>query len=172
MRFRIRAETIRKLKQRISVPVLAIVLVGASLPQPAHSAPADRFPRYLPTQYQTVEPTIVPEQIQGLPRIPAKPRPAQRSLWATVTAYSSTVDQTDASPFITASGTHVHHGTIAWNSMPIGTEVRFPDVFGDRVFTVEDRLNARASAYHLDIWMETREEAIQWGAKVLKVEVL
>lgn len=88
-----------------------------------------------------------------------------------VTAYSSTVDQCDDTPFITASGTHVRDGIIAANFLPIGTKVRFPDAYGDKVFVVEDRMNARYT-YHADIWMETREKAKQWGIKHLNIEIL
>jgi 3D (Asp-Asp-Asp) domain-containing protein len=87
------------------------------------------------------------------------------------TAYSSTVDQTDDSPFITASGTHVHNGTLACNFLRFGTRVRIPQYYGDKVFIVEDRMAKRFS-HKMDIWMETREEAIQFGARTVKVEVL
>ncbi|MFH0853845.1 MAG: hypothetical protein V1853_05615 [bacterium] len=106
-------------------------------------------------------------------RLPViKQRPAKKTIHLTVTAYSSTVDQTDSSPFITASGTHVHDGTLAHNYLPIGTQVRFPDIFGNKIFVVEDRLNARYGPYMADIWMPTRDQAIQWGAKVLRMEIL
>lgn len=88
-----------------------------------------------------------------------------------VTAYSSTPDQTDSSPFITASGTHVHEGTIACNFLDFGTYVRFPDLYGDRIFVVEDRMALRNS-HKIDIWFGSRWEAIQFGVKYLKVEVL
>jgi len=87
-----------------------------------------------------------------------------------VTAYSSTPDQTSGNPFITASGAHVHEGTFAVNGIPFGTKIRIPDYFGDRIFTVEDRMNARYSSYHGDIWMETRAEAKQWGARHIQIE--
>src|SRR5258708_6536739 len=54
-----------------------------------------------------------------------------------VTAYSSTPDQTDDTPFITASGYHVHDGVIAANFLPFGTKLTIPSVFGDKIFTVE-----------------------------------
>lgn len=90
----------------------------------------------------------------------------------TVTAYSSTVDQCDGDPFTAASGAKVHDGMLAHNGLPFGTKVRFPDVFGDKIFTVEDRLNARKGWYIADIWMPTRDAAKQWGAPVLKMEIL
>jgi len=89
----------------------------------------------------------------------------------TVTAYSSTVDQTDSSPFITANGSHVHPGTIAANFLPFGTKVKFPDYFGDRIFVVEDRTNAKYSS-RIDIWMETREAALQFGKRHLVAVVV
>jgi len=86
-----------------------------------------------------------------------------------VTAFSSTVDQTDSTPFITASGTHVHDGTIAANFLKFGTKVKFPSLYGDKIFTVEDRMK---SNYKVDIWFPTRQEALNFGAKRLEMEIL
>lgn len=91
--------------------------------------------------------------------------------WVTVTAYSSTVDQCDSSPFYTASGTHVHSGTIASNFLKFGTKVRFPSVYGDRIFIVEDRMNVRFNN-RVDIWFPTRQEAKSFGAKRLEIEIV
>lgn len=88
-----------------------------------------------------------------------------------VSAYSSTPDQTDDSPFIMASGKHVYDGAVAANFLPLGTKVRFPDLYGDKVFTVEDRMNKRYH-YKMDIWMETRLEALKFGVKNLRYEVV
>ncbi len=86
------------------------------------------------------------------------------------TAYNSEVGQTDSTPFITASGTHVRHGVLAANFLPIGTRVKIPEIYGDQVFIVEDRMNAR---YHkkVDIWMENHSDAIVFGSKNIKIEV-
>ena len=91
-------------------------------------------------------------------------------MYVTVTAYSSTPDQTDDSPFITANGTWVHDGTLAANFLRFGTRVRFPDYSGDKIYVVEDRMNQRYT-YRADIWMETREEAKKFGVKYLKIEI-
>ena len=88
-----------------------------------------------------------------------------------VTAYSSTPDQTDDSPFITAMGSSVRDGIVACNFLKFGTKVRLPEVYGDKVFIVEDRM-ARRNSYKLDVWMETREQALQFGAKRLTLEIL
>lgn len=84
------------------------------------------------------------------------------------TAYSSTVDQTDSSPFITASGTHVHDGTIAANFLKFGTRVKIPDIYGDRIFTVEDRMRDN---HKVDVWFPSREQALKFGVKRTKIVV-
>lgn len=92
-----------------------------------------------------------------------------------ITAYSSTVDQTDSTPCITANGfnlcTHNQEDVIAANFLPFGTKVRIPDYFGDRIFTVQDRMNARYY-YRADIWLRDRADAIKWGYKYAKIEVV
>ncbi len=87
-----------------------------------------------------------------------------------ITAYSSTVGQTDDTPFIMASGNYVYDGAIAANFLPLGTKVRFPELFGDKVFTVEDRMNKRFQD-RIDIWIESRSEALSFGMKYTIVEI-
>ncbi len=91
--------------------------------------------------------------------------------WVTVTAYSSTPDQTDSTPFITASGTDVRDGVVACNFLRFGTRVRFPHLYGDKIFVVEDRM-ALKNSHKVDIWFSSRSQAKEFGVKTLKVEVL
>lgn len=88
-----------------------------------------------------------------------------------LTAYSSTVWQTDDSPFITASGSRVREGIVAANSLPFGTKILIPELFGDRVFTVEDRM-APKNYHKIDIWFPSTEQAFEFGVKKAKVVVL
>lgn len=98
--------------------------------------------------------------------------PARKTHVVSATAYSSTPDQTDDTPFITAMGTHVRDGIIATNMLPFGTRVRIPSVFGNKVFIVEDRMNKRYWD-RIDVWFPDRESAIQFGLKrSLIIEVL
>lgn len=97
---------------------------------------------------------------------------AVKTIKVVITAYSSTPDQTDEDPFITASGKYVRDGIIANNMLPFGTKVRIPELFGDKVFVVEDRMNRRKSDYHFDIWMEDRPLAVNFGVKNAEIEVL
>lgn len=102
--------------------------------------------------------------LEGEPRI-------VREHWLTVTAYSSEPRQTDSTPFTTAWITPVRDGVVALNFLPKGSMVRFPDLYGDKVFYVEDRMNVRYP-YRADIWMYTREEAVGFGLKYLRMEEL
>jgi len=97
--------------------------------------------------------------------------PASWSVEVRVTAYSSRVEETDDTPFVTASGTNVRPGVVAANWLPMGTKVRIPKIFGDRVFTVEDRMHKR-NGDKLDVWFPTTEEALRFGTQVTRIEVL
>lgn len=88
----------------------------------------------------------------------------------TASAYNSLPEQTDDTPFITASGTHVRDGVLAANFLPIGTLVTIPDMYGDKVFVVEDRMNARYQN-NVDIWMESYAEAKKFGRRSVEIHV-
>jgi len=95
-----------------------------------------------------------------------------RRIRVVLTGYSSTVAQTDSTPFITANGTYVRDGIVANNGLPFGTELRIPELFGDKLFSVQDRMHARKGSYHFDIWFPTYEQAKNFGVKYAYVEVL
>ena len=87
------------------------------------------------------------------------------------TAYSSTPDQTDDSPFITAMGTYVRDGLVAANFLPFGTRIKIPDIYGDKIFIVEDRMNKRYW-HKVDIWFPDRESAMQFGLRTIRIQIL
>jgi len=96
---------------------------------------------------------------------------SSRSVEVVITGYSSTEDQTDDTPFITASGKTVRSGRIAAHWLPLGSKVRIPELYGNRVFVVEDRMHPKNDG-KVDIWFQTREEAIKFGLRKARVEVL
>ena len=89
-----------------------------------------------------------------------------------VTAYSSTTWQTDDTPFITANGSTVRDGIVANNMLPFGTAITLPELYGNKVFTVEDRMHSRKGDYHVDIWFPTLEQAQKFGVKETYIEVM
>lgn len=95
-----------------------------------------------------------------------------RKIKVIVTAYSSTAWQTDDTPFITANGSTVRDGIVANNMLPFGTAITLPELYGNKVFTVEDRMHSRKSKYQIDIWFPTLEEAQEFGVKETYIEVV
>ena len=94
-----------------------------------------------------------------------------KNVEVTVTAYSSREVETDETPYLTAAGTRVRTGVVAANWLPLGAKVRIPGIFGDQVFTVEDRM-ARKNRYKLDIWFPNTEDALRFGVKTTLIEIL
>ena len=90
-------------------------------------------------------------------------------IYVRTTAYSSTVDQCDSDPFTTASGTKVKDGTVACNFLKFGTKIRFPEIYGHKIFTVEDRM---ADNTMMDIWFSDRQSALSFGKQVLLVQII
>lgn len=91
---------------------------------------------------------------------------------AVLTAYSSTVDQCDDDPFIAASGKRVYDGMVAANWLPLGTKIKIPALYGDKIFTVDDRMNARYGYGRMDIWMDApRWKVNEFGVKRVEIEV-
>lgn len=95
-----------------------------------------------------------------------------RKIKVIVTAYSSTTWQTDDTPFTTANGSTVRDGIVANNMLPFGTAITLPELYGNKVFTVEDRMHSRKSKYQIDIWFPTLEEAQKFGVKETYIEVV
>jgi len=104
---------------------------------------------------------------------PSNPEPkVLQKVPVIITAYSSTSWETDNDPYLTAAGTQVQDGVVANNYFPFGTKIKVPEIFGDKVFTVEDRMNWKKSDYHIDIWFASYWDALNFGAKETYIEVL
>lgn len=88
-----------------------------------------------------------------------------------VTAYSSSVDETDSTPLITAAGTEVRDGVLAANFLPFGTIVQIPSLFGDKHFVIEDRMNWRKN-WVVDVWMPSKKKAIDFGSHLTEIVVV
>ena len=85
--------------------------------------------------------------------------------WVVATAYSSDRAQTDSTPCFPAMDFDMcaHYeetgleNTIATNFLPLGTKVRFPELYGDKVFVVRDRMNSRYNGTNrIDIWVGSK----------------
>ncbi len=94
-----------------------------------------------------------------------------KELVVTVTAYSSTPDQTDDDPFTMANGHRVHAGAIAANFLSFGTRIMIPELYGNKIFIVEDRMNKRFPN-RIDIWFPNRKTVDDFGVQTLKIQII
>ena len=114
-----------------------------------------------------INPNLLPE---------IKNRKSNYKVKMTITAYSSNVEQTDSTPCTTASGLNVcernQEDIVAtnFNWLPFGTQVKIPELYGEKVFIIHDRMNSRYTT-HLDIWQQNYDKAIHFGAKHATVEI-
>jgi len=89
-------------------------------------------------------------------------------VWAT--AYTSSREECDNTPFITASGKRVFWGVIAADKrFKFGTKVYIP--YFQKVFVVLDRGSA-IRGNRIDIWMRDKKSAIKFGRKKLEIYIL
>jgi 3D (Asp-Asp-Asp) domain-containing protein len=66
----------------------------------------------------------------------------------------------------------VYDGLIAANWLPYNTKIRIPDMFGDKIFTVNDRMNPRYDTGRLDVWMPSRVDAKQFGIRHIRIQIV
>ena len=92
-----------------------------------------------------------------------------KTVW--VTAYTSDPDETSDHPLITASGGMVRDGEVAANFLPFGTKIQIPALFGDKIFTVEDRTSPKFGG-RVDIWMPTYNKAVNFGIQSAQIVIL
>ncbi len=119
--------------------------------------------------------TIAIVNVLNTPMLPAQKATEAIVMNVVATAYSPRVQETDSTPFITASGTRTRDGVIAANFLPFGTKVRLPGYFGDKIFTIEDRMNRRythAYPHRIDILFEETKQAIHFGRQEITLEII
>lgn len=92
-----------------------------------------------------------------------------KTIEAVITAYTSSVDETDSTPFETASGAHTSAGVLACPpEYAFGTQVKI----GEATYSCEDRMNERYwKVQHFDVWVHTKAEARQWGSTEQEITI-
>lgn len=114
-----------------------------------------------------------------------------RKVWRLeATAYTSSVRETDPTPFVTATGMRTRLGILAVSPdllrlFPYGTKVRlrdlgsvygrgrgqFDDLFRDRIFVVADVMHPRMRE-KVDVWLPDRATALRFGRRLVELEVV
>jgi 3D (Asp-Asp-Asp) domain-containing protein len=138
----------------------------------------------------TIKPAAKPTAKPIKPAV-ARPKTTGRSLVVRSTAYNSMPGQTDASPFKTATGARTRFGIVALSrdllrSIPYGSKVVLEDMgswsngsgrgkynvmLSKMIFVVEDTMHPRKRST-VDVWFPARRQAIQWGARRLRIRVV
>ena len=146
--------------ERVIVPIVfaALTLIWGGYPRDLDS-------------FSPIELSAAIESFKGVHNEEAVAQEEASPITVWVTAYSSTPEETDETPFVTAYGTEARDGIIASNFLPFGTRVQIPKLFGDRVFVVEDRMHRRKSDF-VDIWMATKEAAQEFGIHQTEIVVV
>ena len=161
-----RSDRRRRLVRIASLTLMAagILVVGSAWPEEV----AERV----------VMPLAVQIELPQLPIHPPEPPPARRAprhllrIPVTVTGYSSSVGQTDDSPYVTASNTRVRTGIVALSrdllrEFTPGAPFAFGDLVeieGAGVFQVEDTM-AQRHRKRADIWFSSTMAATRWGKR-------
>lgn len=98
-----------------------------------------------------------------------EPPPIHNVVMAEVSAYTSSIDETDETPDITASGERTRDGVAACPSRyKFGTKIEI----GGKEYVCLDRMNARyRDGNYFDIWIEGKKEALEWGRRTLSVNI-
>lgn len=164
----------------LPAPAVAAQAVRDALAPEAVAAPV-AFPQAAPAQPTPAQAAQTRAQaIEQAQTVLAQGVRTGRSVIARATAYNSLAAQTDSTPFITATGTRTRPGVVALSrdllrTFPYGSRITIEDLSGKynnllrgRVFYVEDTMAARKTN-SIDIWMGTRSQALQFGARQVRI---
>lgn len=143
------------------------------------------FPQVAGAEMSAEEEVVVVETTEKLAFPETSEVEPSYEMWVIATAYSSDPAQTDSTPCIPAKSNfdlceyfedYGRADTIAANFLALDKQVRFElegtEGIGDHVYYVRDRMNAKYNGTNrIDIWMPTKEQAITFGVKRLKMKV-
>ena len=161
------------MKPGLIILLISVILFGISLPGTLRAPRVEADLVEVSNQKISRELAIV--EGNSLLPVSEPTNPEPQPVWkirVVITGYSSTLWETDDDPYITAAGTWVRDGIVANNWLPIGTKIKIPELFGDRIFVVEDRMSWTKGNYHIDIWFPSYWEALNFGAKRTYIEIL
>lgn len=114
-----------------------------------------------------VEEVNTVETLKEEPKKKVEPK-IREEVVAEITAYTASVDETDDTPNITASGKVVGPGMVACPyKYKFGTRVM---ILG-KIYTCEDRMS-RKYPDRFDIFVGSKQEAYNFGIKTLTVKIL
>lgn len=117
------------------------------------------------------ENTIIPINAPYYPSVHILGSVVGEGMLRTITSYNPVPEQTDDTPFITASGIDIretNYQICASNEFPFGTIIR---IEGLGACEIQDRTNKRYK-YRIDWLTMTEDEAMEIGKKNLEIEIV
>ena len=103
----------------------------------------------------------------------------KEGIWVNVrlSFYTASVNECDATPDITASGTKIHIGTCAVPKLiSFGTKILIPDIpLENKLYVAEDRgskINTKNGVMNIDIYVESKAQARKLGVIRTKAKIL
>jgi len=166
---------IHRISEKVAVVVVLLGLAIASVPvQPVQAS----FEQFAMSILSNAMPITFAKNKSSFPV--AGDREPTKTITVVSTAFNSLEGQTDDSPCIPAMSSfnlcdfyeeHGYGNSVAANFLPLGTQVQFPDLYGDKIFVVRDRMNKRYGQGRVDIWLPTYAEAKTFGVKRLKMNI-
>ena len=159
----------------IACIVFMIALCIVAIPQTTYAEPKNEKDDVSHTLFHNGKLTIC--------KLDKKAYEVVRIIEGKLSAYTNTVWQTDDTPNFTASQFDLRtlkagEGVVANNYLPFGTKVRIPDLFGDMIFTVQDRGNPNHfdTVRRFDVYLPGGEkgvqEAMKFGRRTARVEIV
>jgi len=121
-------------------------------------------------------------QISSLVSLPVLYDKPVEKMTVIATSYNSHESQTDSTPCISANGYDLceadQENVIAANFLPLGSKITVPELYGDQIFTVVDRMNSRYPKFcvgttcRIDFWKRSYSDARNFGKKTIEIIVL
>jgi 3D (Asp-Asp-Asp) domain-containing protein len=151
------------MRDRIII-ILLVLIVGWYLGYQHHQSVSMKDVERLETQVASLERTA-----EDLRETAMK----MKKVSVLTTAYSNDEYSIDIPEYFdgkTATGLMVRRGHVAsdWGVFPPGTRLYVPG-YGEAV--VQDR-GGKIRGYHLDLFMDSRDEALRWGARRMDIYVI
>jgi len=113
---------------------------------------------------------IIILSLESKPLTYSTPQEKQELVYAEITAYTASEDETDDRPWEMANGEEVFVGAIACpNKYDFGQRL----LIKNRVYVCADRMNARyRDGNYFDIYFPSKEKGLAFGRQNLTVEIL
>lgn len=152
-----------KIKRKLFFCLVKVLLVVALMLKPHNVARGEKV--YHDTSLQNR--VYIPENVTENTASNREEAPKFKEVYCNISAYTAHSDETGRGDGITASGQKAQAGrTIAMDDVPFGTRVEI----NGHIYIVEDRFGG-GYTNRIDIYMDTKEEAFQWGRRYLTVKI-